>query len=209
MDQKEILKAIKKDAARSGEIKKLAKEIKVNHKKAKTFWAAGNLQSRMLATLLFDKKLIDQDFIDQWAADLTEHDDKARNQLSEWFLANQLMKNKKTVALIQGWQDHASPTLRRLFWYHQARLRWTGQEPPENTGDLMKAIEKGLSKEVPEVQWTMNFCAAWIGIHDSKYRKRVVQLGKKVGLYKEEKPVKNCTPNYLPEFVRIEVEKRK
>ena len=29
-----------------------------------------------------------------------------------------------------------------------------------------------------------------------------------VGLYKDEKVAKNCTPSYLPEFIRIEVAKR-
>ena len=33
-------------------------------------------------------------------------------------------------------------------------------------------------------------------------------LRKKLGLYKDEKGAKNCTPSYLPEFIRIEVAKR-
>ena len=60
----------------------------------------------------------------------------------------------------------------------------------------------------PEVQWAMNFCAGQIGIFEPKLRTRCVKLGKKLGLYKDEIVPKNCTPSYLPEFIKIEVAKR-
>ena len=118
------------------------------------------------------------------------------------------MKDKAIVALMQTWQDHSSDVLRRLFWYHQARLRWVGQTPPDNTAELLKTLEKKLSKEEPDVQWAMNFCAGQIGVHDPGFRARCIKLGEKTGLYKDEKVAKNCTPSYLPEFIRIEVAKR-
>jgi hypothetical protein len=37
---------------------------------------------------------------------------------------------------------------------------------------------------------------------------RCIKLGKALGLYKDEHVAKNCTPSYLPEFIRIEVAKR-
>lgn len=58
------------------------------------------------------------------------------------------------------------------------------------------------------MQWAMNGCAGWIGVFETEFRKRCVQLGESLELYKEEKVPKNCTPNYLPEFIRIEVSKR-
>lgn len=64
-----------------------------------------------------------------------------------------------------------------------------------------------MANECPEVQWTMNFCTAQIGIHESMYTQRCIHLGIKLGLYKGEKVVKGCTPNYLPDFIRIELEK--
>lgn len=51
-------------------------------------------------------------------------------------------------------------------------------------------------------------CAAWIGIFESTYKDRIIALGKQAGLYKGEKATKGCTPNYLPEFIRVESEKR-
>ena len=64
-----------------------------------------------------------------------------------------------------------------------------------------------MAGEEPEVQWAMNFAAGQIGIHETEYRRRCVKLGEKLGLYKDEPFSRGCTPNYLPEFIRIEAEK--
>jgi hypothetical protein len=83
-----------------------------------------------------------------------------------------------------------------------------GQVPPNNTADLLSAIEAKIMEEEPEVQWAMNFTVGWIGVYQEKHRTRCIALGKKAGLYKDEMVSKGCTPNYLPEFIAIEVNKR-
>lgn len=87
-------------------------------------------------------------------------------------------------------------------------MRWVGQTPPDNTANLVSAIEATIAKEVPEVQWAMNFTAGWIGVYNQKYRTRCIEIGKQTGLYKDEMVSKGCTPNYLPEFIAIEANKR-
>ena len=72
----------------------------------------------------------------------------------------------------------------------------------------MCSLEKNLGKEQPEVQWAMNYCAGQIGIHEPAFRERCVALGTKFELYKNDPVSRGCTPAYLPEFIRIEVEKR-
>ena len=123
-------------------------------------------------------------------------------------MANQLIKNKKTIALIESWAKSLSALQRRVFWYYQARLRWTGQTPRANTAELLTKIEANITKEEPEVQWAMNFTAGWIGVHEKQYRNRCITIGEKTGLYKGEMVSKGCTPNYLPEFIAIESKKR-
>ena len=55
---------------------------------------------------------------------------------------------------------------------------------------------------------SMNFTAGQIGIHEQKHRARCIKLGKTLGLYKDEPVSRGCTPQYLPEFIQIEVAKR-
>ena len=61
-------------------------------------------------------------------------------------MANQLTKHKKTIALMESWEHSSSPIQRRIFWYYQARLRWTGKTPPPNTEALISAIEERMGK---------------------------------------------------------------
>lgn len=191
-----------------GDLRKIAKEIKKDHELAMELWSTGRFLPRQLAILIMDHKLLSQDLIKKLDNDMQTHPSDERNQLMDWLMANQLTKNKGTVALIQSWGNSSSSLQRRTYWYYQARLRWTGQTPPENTSDLLSAIETNIATEVPEVQWAMNFTAAWIGVYEKQYRKRCIALGEKTGLYKGEMVSKGCTPNYLPEFIAIESSKR-
>ena len=204
----QIVKELSGENIKLGDIKKIAKEIKVNHDLAMDLWSTAGFYPRLLSTLILDKKLLTQDVIEQLVSDLSVHNEQERNQISDWLLANQIMKSKKLTALVETWESHSLSTLRRLFWYHQARLRWTGQTPPANSDHLLDALERNMASEESEVQWAMNFCAGQIGIHEPDYRSRCIKLGKTLMLYKDESVAKNCTPSYLPEFIRIEVAKR-
>lgn len=193
---------------RLGDIKKLAKEIKSDHSLALELWSTKQHNLRLLSVLILDKKQLEPHNIETMIDDLSCHSYDERNQITEWLLANQLTKSKRTLAFIEQWQDHSYPLLRRLFWYHQARLRWTGKTPHDNTLVLLAKIESSIGNEEPEVQWVMNFCAAWIGLFEPSYRDRCIQLGLKHQLYADEKVSAGCTPSYLPEFIRIEAAKR-
>lgn len=191
-----------------GDLKTRGKEIKKDHDLAMELWSTGEYYPRLLSILIFDPKLLTENVIDQLASDMLRHDEKERSQLADWLLANQLAKDKKHPSYIATWENNPSPILRRLFWYHQARLRWVGQTPPANSADLLDSLEANMAHAEPEVQWAMNFCACQIGVHEPAFRSRCIKLGKALGLYKDEHVSKNCTPSYLPEFIRIEVAKR-
>jgi 3-methyladenine DNA glycosylase AlkD len=191
-----------------GDLRKIAKEIKMDHDLAMELWSSAEFLPRQLAILVMDKKLLTQQVIDKLDKDMQTHSFDEKNHLMDWLMANQLTKDKKTIALIESWQDSPSPLQRRVYWYYQGRLRWVGQKPPDNTDSLLSSIEANIMKEEAEVQWAMNFTSGWIGVYDEKYRSRCIKLGEKTGLYKGDMVSKGCTPSYLPEFISIEVNKR-
>ena len=191
-----------------GDLRKIAKDIKKDHELAMELWSTEAYLPRLLAILIMDKKLLSQEVLNKLDQDMQTHPFDERNNLIDWLMANQLMKGKKTISLMESWENSGSALQRRAFWYYQARLRWTGQTPPDNTAELLYKIEANISKEEPEVQWAMNLTAGWIGVYDEKYRARCIELGKNIGLYKDEKVAKGCTPSYLPEFIAMEVNKR-
>ena len=191
-----------------GDLRKIAKDIKKDHELAMELWSTEEFLPRLLAILIMDKNLLSQDVLNQLDKGMRTHTFDERNNLMDWLMANQLTKDKKKISLIESWENSPSALQRRTFWYYQGRLRWTGKTPPDNTADLLSAIEADIAQEEPEVQWAMNFTAGWIGVYDEKNRARCIKLGEKTGLYKDEIVSKGCTPSYLPEFITIEFNKR-
>lgn len=192
-----------------GDLRKLAKEIKKDHPLAMELWGSGDFHARQLAILIMDGKLLTQELIDQLDKDMQVHGLQERNHMMDWLMANQLAKNKKTIALIESWEHSPSKMQRRIFWYYQARLRWTGKIDHNNTESLLESIANKMPTEEPEVQWAMNFTAGQIGIWDERFRERCIKMGEHIGLYKDDPVPRNCTPNYLPAFIQIEVAKKK
>lgn len=191
-----------------GDLRNIAKEIKKDHELAMELWSTKVFLPRLLAILIIDNKLLSQNLIDKLDKDMQVHPLEESTQLIDWLMANQLTKDKKTITLIQSWENSPSALQRRIFWYYQGRLRWMGQTPPSDNEALLSTIEDQIEKEEPEVQWAMNFTAGWIGVYDKTYRNRCIALGEKTGLYKGKKVSKGCTPEYLPEFIAIESSKR-
>ena len=170
-------------------------------------WSTGDYLPRQLAILIMDKKKLSAEFIDSLVKDIETHAMSEQTQLIDWLMANQFSKDKSIIALMESWENSPSALLRRIFWYYQGRLRWMGNTPPPNTDHLLASIEARIESEKPEVQWAMNFTAAQIGIHQAEHRSRCISFGEQLGLYKDEMVSRGCTPNYLPDYISIEVAK--
>ena len=202
-----IITQISDKKTKLGDLRKIANVIKKDHELAMELWSTTHYLARQLAILLMDKKLLSKEIIDRLVSDIEQHQQDEKLQLIDWLMANQLAKDKRTIALMESWENSISPLQRRTFWYHQARLRWVGQTPPPNSEELLAKIETRIENEVSEVQWAMNFTAAQIGIFQESFRKRCINIGEQTGLYKDEMVAKNCTPNYLPKFIAIQLAK--
>lgn len=204
-----IYSRIKSNATKLGDLRNIAKDIKKDHQLAMELWNTREFLPRQLAILIMDPKLLSPQVIDLLDKDIQQHDTEEKLQLIDWLMANQLAKDKKTIALMQSWENSKSPLQRRTFWYYQGRLRWVGQTPPPNTEELLSSIEAKIQSEAPEVQWAMNLTAGQIGVFQPEYRTRCIALGERTELYKDEIVAKNCTPSYLPKFIAIQVAKLK
>lgn len=202
-----ILTQISETNTKLGDLRAIAKVIKKDHELAMELWETEHFFARQLSILIMDKKLLSEEMIDNLVSDINRHNEDEKLQLIDWLMANQLMKDKRSIALIESWEDDQLSLKRRIYWYYQARLRWMGQTPLDSE-ILLSKIENRIEKEEPEVQWAMNFTTGWIGVYEKDYRNRCIALGEKTVLYKGQMVSKGCTPDYLPEFITIESNKR-
>ena len=98
-----MLKSIVKP--KLGDLRIIAKDIKIDHQLAMELWSTGEYLPRQLAILIMDKKFLSQELIDKLDKDMQKHPEEERNQLIDWLMANQLSKDKKTIALMESWEE--------------------------------------------------------------------------------------------------------
>nr|WP_211658720.1 hypothetical protein [Phytoactinopolyspora halophila] len=60
----------------------------------------------------------------------------------------------------------------------------------------------------PEVQWTMNFSLAGIGIHDPEHRERAIAIGEKLGMYRDYPVPSGCTSPFAPAWIKEMVDRQ-
>ena len=65
----------------------------------------------------------------------------------------------------------------------------------------VRRIESEMANAAPEVQWTMNYCLAGIGIHFPKLRKRAIAIGESLGIYRDYPVSKGCTSPFAPIWI--------
>ena len=68
-------------------------------------WSSNFFFAQQLAILIMDKKYLSEDVIDKLINDVNRHNEKEKLQLVDWLMANQLTKDKKTIAVIELWKD--------------------------------------------------------------------------------------------------------
>jgi 3-methyladenine DNA glycosylase AlkD len=137
---------ISAEGAKMGDLRKIAKEVKKDHKLALELWSTREFMPRQLAILIMDRKQIDPDLVDQLFHDMQNHAYNERNYMADWLMANQLAKDKALISIMFSWENSPLALQRRIFWYYQARLRWTGKIPLDNSELLLTAIEERMAK---------------------------------------------------------------
>lgn len=177
-----------------GDIRILAKEIKTNHELAIALWETGNLDARLLAILLIKPKKLSADEMDRMV--------RSANfvQVADWLNAYVVKNHPEKETLRQGWMAAADPWAARAGWSLTSER--IGKSPEGlDLPAILDRIESEMRDAAPEVQWTMNFCLAGIGIHFPKHRERAIAIGETLGVYRNYPVSKGCTSPFAPIWI--------
>jgi 3-methyladenine DNA glycosylase AlkD len=180
---------------RLGDIRKLATEIKTNHELAIALWETGNVDARLLAILLMKPKNLSGTEMDRMVRSATFA------QVADWFNSYVVRNHPEKEALRQVWMAADDPWAARAGWSLTSE-RIAKSPEGLNLPALLERIESEMGGAAPEVQWTMNFCLAGIGIHFPKYRKRAIAIGETLGLYRDYPVSKGCTSPFAPIWIK-------
>ena len=178
-----------------GDIRKLAKKVKIDHELALALWKSGNLDARLMAILILVPKQLSAEEMDRMvrAADVA--------QVAEWLLNYVVKNHPQKEALRQKWMADDDPWAARAGWGLTAER--IGRSPEEiDLPALLDRIEAEMQDAPSPAQWTMNNCLAGIGIHFPEHRKRAIAIGERLGIYRDYPVSKGCTSPFAPIWIQ-------
>jgi len=179
---------------RLGDIRNLAKEIKAGHELALALWETGNIDARLLAILIMKPKKLSADEVDRMVRSV------GFAQVADWF-NSYVVKNHPEKETLRGeWMTADDPWAARAGWSLTSER--IGKSPQGlDLPAILDRIESEMRDAAPEVQWTMNFCLAGIGIHFPEHRKRALAIGESLGIYRDYPVSKGCTSPFAPIWI--------
>jgi len=187
---------------KKGDIRKVAKELKTNHELALELWETENVDARSVAILILKPDELSKKEVEAMV--------KSENftHLADWFTNYVVKKRKDREALREKWMKSKNKMLARAAWSLTSDVA-TKDPGSLDLDALLDRIESEMPKAKPEVQWTMNFALAFIGINDKKHRKRAIAIGEEIGLYEDWPVPKGCTTPYAPVWIKEMVGRKK
>jgi 3-methyladenine DNA glycosylase AlkD len=186
---------------RLGDIRKLATEIKTNHELALALWKTGNIDARLLGIPLIKPNSLSAADMDRMVRSATFV------QVAEWLNAYVVRKHPDKETLRERWMADDDPWAARAGWSLTSERIARSPEGLDLPA-LLERIELEMAGAAPEVQWTMNFCLAGIGIHFPTYRKRAIAIGETLGLYRDYPVSKGCTSPFAPIWINAMVSRK-
>jgi 3-methyladenine DNA glycosylase AlkD len=179
---------------RLGDIRNLAKEIKTDHALALELWETGNIDARLLAILLMKPKNLSAEEIDRMV--------RSANfvQVADWLNAYVVANHPDKETLRQKWMADEDPWAARAGWSLTSG-RIAKNPDGLNLPAILDRIEAEMPDAAPEVQWTMNYCLAGIGIEFPELRQRAIAIGERLGIYRDYPVSKGCTSPFAPIWI--------
>lgn len=181
-----------------GDIRTIAKAIKSDHELGLALWESGNADAMLLATLIVKPKLLSDDEVERMAAAVTYP------QLADWFTSYVIKQHPGKEALRQRWMHSDHPWLARAGWSLTAE-RITKDPQGLDLNGLLDRIEREMAEAPAPSQWTMNFCLAGIGIEFAEHRRRALDIGERLGIYRDYPCSKGCTSPFAPIWIEAMV----
>ena len=169
-----------------GDIRKLAAKLKTNDQLALALWDTGNIDARLLAILLIKPQNLSREELDRLV--------RSTNfvHVADWLNSYVVKNHPDKESLRQSWMKDDDRWAARAGW-NLTSERIAKNPDGLDLPALLDRIESEMGNAASEVQWTMNYCLAGIGIHFPKHRKRAIAIGEKLGIYRDYPVSKGCT----------------
>ena len=185
-----------------GDIRALANQIKTDHELGLALWKTKNIEAQLVAILIIKPKSLSAKELDTMVKAI------GFSQVADWFSSYIVKEHPEKDTLREPWMASDNSWAARAGWSLMAG-KITREPGSLDLDKLLDQLAAEMPKAAPETQWTMNTALAQIGIHSPKHRKRAVEIGEQLGIYRDYPVSKGCTSPFAPIWIEEMVKRQK
>ncbi|MFM8285197.1 MAG: DNA alkylation repair protein [Planctomycetaceae bacterium] len=185
-----------------GDIRELARQLRTHPGLAEPLWKTGNLDAQLLAVLLIPPRRLSADELEAMVHTISF------SQVADWLCSYVVKTHPQKEDLRQRWLHSADKWASRVGWWLTAERVAKDREGLDLRG-LLARIEVELAGADPVVQWTMNNTLAAIGIESVTHRRKALEIGERLGVYKDYPASRGCISPFAPIWIAAMVDRNK
>ncbi|MHB8096720.1 MAG: DNA alkylation repair protein [Erysipelotrichaceae bacterium] len=178
-----------------GDIRKIASKNKPNNKLAVELWNMNIFETRIMASNLFDKNMLE-------VSDLIQMIESTETGSVIDELSFQTFENRDNfIELFDQWVISSDTKLKRVAWNLAIILNHRNLLNDASINRIIDFIKFNLAEADSMYQFSMNRCLCEIGIKHENFTERCISIGEECGVYKEMKVSKGCVSSYAPVWI--------
>ncbi len=183
-------------------LKKLAKQIKTDHRLAEDLWASGNHDARVLGCMVADPEALTKTSADKWARDLDCY------PITDAF-SGLIARTAHSRSRFEKWSTSNGEWLGRSGWQLLAHLAMSDDELPDSYFDAhLGTIETEIHNRKNRVRDAMNSALIAIGIRKPRLRKRALAAAKRIGKIEVDHGETGCKTPDAAIYIKKAVERK-
>jgi 3-methyladenine DNA glycosylase AlkD len=182
---------------------KLKKQIKVDHALAKSLWATGNHDARVLATMIADPAEMDNRTLEAWVKDL---DSYVVADTFAGLAARTSLAPKKAAK----WSKSKKEWIGSAGWHLLSHMAMNDAGLSDGECEAyLKTIEENIHGSKNRVKHSMNGALISIGVRGPKLQKKAIAAAKRIGKVEVDHGETSCkTPDAI-QYIKKTVERKR
>ncbi|MNS51688.1 DNA alkylation repair enzyme [compost metagenome] len=186
-----------------GDLRALAKAIKVDHALAMRLWETGNADARILATMIMDPAAFTEAELEAMLTSLTYFN------LADKFLDNVIARSPHAEALRLRWMPSSEELIGRSGWGLLVERIVARKTDDLDIEAILAVIEAEILTSPVRKQERMTYAQVEIALRLPEYREACIALGERLGRFDQRPIPKGCTPFYAPDWIAAVLARKK
>ncbi len=184
-------------------LRKMAKQLKVDHALAQQLWTTRNHEAQLLASMIADPVTVEASLVDRWISELAD-----RIVTSEF--TDFVSKTRFFQAKTEEWLDSEDEWIGRAGWQLLALLAMNDIELPDSYFENhLEIIEQDIHTQKNMVRDAMNSALIAIGIRNPALETKALSAAKKIGKVEVDHGETSCKTPDAADYIRRTVERKK